>query len=260
MPSLAERVLSLGQRIMWPPPLDSKEDTLSVPKPEVIDVKTHPLCHYPKFAEFAASWNTHASSVGRLELQTDVQACQQGIYDLPDLTNTLRQEIERLEEQRQRQKEIFDAKKGSPREQEHASLKTANRDLRRTRERLERLTHQEEQASESARKKLDFVKAALFGFDGAFALSLDKDGANFFLAERLRGDQKAADQFLVNYCRRSRTSIVDRRIDLDKLWSLNYRSRALLQYYGHRELPHDELTAIANEATARQSRMAGMSI
>lgn len=231
------------------------ESTPPAPRPEIINEEIHPLHLYPGFNTFVEEWNRHATTLARKGLQLDIQSSQKELDKLPNQSSFLQSEIEILKAERRQQQEIFEAKQDEPKKEKFSPLKRANRRLRRAREKLDRISHQEQQIRQFAEARLKAAIASLVDLDDEFAFRLDENEIRFYVAERLRKDTEAIDVFLLRYC--ARKGLRGQRQELE-LEDINYGFFALLRCYTNtvEEVGHEELRASTNEATTRQLRIA----
>ena len=236
------------------PILQTPPDMPPAPTPEVINIKGHPLEHYPKFDDFVFEWNTHARSDDRLGLHAAVQETQLNLKrgEHPQLAS-LQAEVQKLRLEQIRQQEIYQ-QSDDPRKVKFSPLKRANRTLRQRREELDRVSHQDAKSRQQNELRLAQATLSLVSLDEKFALTfLDEDELRFYLADRLRDDPPAQDSLLVKYFGRRRF----RRDRFEgELLRFNFRFIALMHYYDNKqELEDDKLWAKADEAVQRQMRI-----
>lgn len=242
MPAIRELFRKTGQQAESVPP---------APQPEIINEEIHPLHLYPGFNTFVEEWNRHATTLARKGLQLDIQSSQKELDKLPNQSSFLQSEIEILKAERRQQQEIFEAKQDEPKKEKFSPLKRANRRLRRAREKLDRISHQEQQIRQFAEARLKAAIASLVDLDDEFAFRLEENEIKFYVAERLRKNPEVIDAFLLRYCAKKWLS--GRRRE-SELWSINYGFFALLKFYTNtvKEVGQEKLKASTDEATKRQ--------
>lgn len=234
------------------------ESVPPAPRPEIINEVIHPLRFYPGFKEFVIKWNNHATTLPRIGLQKKIQSAQIEMDNLPDESSILRKRIQTLEEERQRRQKIFDAEQNVPKKQKFPPLKSANRRVRKAREELDTISHQEQRIIQSTEARLEAAIVSLVDLDDKFAFRLEGDEIKFYVAERLRKNPEAIDAFLLRYCAKKWLS--GRRRE-SELWRINYGFLALLGYYTNavKEVGQEGLKAGTDKATKRQLQIAGKS-
>jgi len=170
--------------------------------PDIIKIEEHPLCYRPHFSEFADLWNYHVVSPERTALKEEVDSALSKIAQFPDETSRLKAIVERLEEERARQQQIFDSQENVSKREKFAPLKRANRNLRRAREKLEKVSIHEGKARKAEDDHFAQASETLAACDLEFGFGLEEDHVPFFAAVRLGEKQRLVDKFFLGYCER----------------------------------------------------------
>lgn len=234
-----------------------------VPKPEVIDIYTHPLRFYPEFEDYSNEWNEYAKSTERLAKQTTVLQTELDLVTHPSPSIELlelQSKVSTLTSERENQRLNLDGNILIDKKVRIEPLKRANRKLRQAREQLEKLSFAEGKFQNILQENQLTAQQELKYIDEGFALGKDDQRLNFYVADRLRDNQEDIDQLFVKFIKINFSEVTFD--DSLKIRSINYRLIHLLDRFNPELKEIDERIIWNNcgEACNRQLKLAGKSV